>query len=318
MSEIQLLDYGDRSRWLASRTSAIGASEVAALFTDADGRSLSPFTTMHVLWLEKTGQLAPIELDGEWVEWGNLLEEPIAKKYAAITGRTVWQGGPYCVAQHPEIPFLRATPDRWVIEAPDRDGLGLVQIKNTNAFKAADWDDGPPEHVQIQTQSEMCVTGREWNSVAALIGGSAFRHWDVERNQVFIDEIEEQAKWFEDLVKTRRPPPIDGSARTLDALKRLHPNDNGETVRLPEESVAWVDVLEQAKTTAAIADLMETEAKAKLFAAIGPATFGELPDGRTVSLKTSSNPGREAATVAPYTYRTLRLVKAPTKGRKSK
>ena len=310
---LALKDYGDRESWLASRTTAIGASEVAALFTDENGNSLSPFTTSYVLWLEKTGQAEPAELTAEWVDLGNKLEPVIAEIYAERTGRKLWQGGPFCVASHPIDPRLRATPDRWVLEAPDRSGSGLVQIKNANAFKGADWEEGPPQHVEIQTQAEMAVTGCDWDSAAALIGGFSFRYFDIERNEDFIAELLEQVRWFWDLCDSMTAPPIDGSSKTLDAIKRLNPLDNGQTVRLPEEAVEWFNALEAAKASAKAAEQNENAAKAKLLAAIGAATYGALPDGRTLSLKTASN-GGGTRTVAPYTYRTLRLEKKPTKG----
>lgn len=316
MSEIALTDYGTREAWLASRAAAIGASEVAGLFSDAEGKSLSPYTTAYVLWLERTGQLAPKELDAEYVEMGNRLEPVIAEIYAERTGRKIWQGGPFCVAVHDTIPRLRATPDRWVVEAPDRPGAGLVQIKNANAFIVKDWEDGPPQHIEIQVQAEMCVTGRDWDSVATLFGGNTFRSFDVERNPEFIAELEEQVRWFWGMVEGRTAPAIDGSAHTLAAIKRLHPCDTGETVRLPEEAVEWFDALEAAKSAAKAADAAETAAKARLLAAIGGATFGQLPDGRTLSLKTTTNAGY-AKTVEAYSYRTLRLVKAPTKGKRA-
>jgi putative phage-type endonuclease len=316
MEDIPLKDYESREAWLASRVGGIGASEAAALFTDADGRSLSPYQTAFGLYLEKRGELAPVELDGEWIAWGNILEEPIARRYSDETGRQVWRApSPYAVAEHPGAPLF-ATPDRWVIEAPDRDGAGLLQIKNAGAYKAHDWRDGVPQHIEIQVQAEMAVTGRDWDSVAVLIGGNTYKHFDVERNPDFIAELEELARAFWDRVQRGEPPEIDSSERTLDAIKRLHPLDNGATARLPEEALEWVQQLETAKLHMKVAEEMKTEAESKLRDAIGSNTFGELADGRIVSLKTTSKKGgiRE---VAPCTYRTLRLESKPLKGKRS-
>jgi putative phage-type endonuclease len=314
-TQIELKDYGTRDNWLASRTTALGASEVAALFTGADGQCISPFTTPFLLWLEKTGQQDPAELTAEYVEIGNLVEPVVAELYQRRTGRKVWQGGPFCVAEHPSLSFLRATPDRWVIDAPDRSSPGLLQIKNANAFKVKDWDEGVPDYIEIQVQAEMAVTGREWDSVAVLIGGSSFRSFDVERNPDFIAELIEQARQFWSLVETRTRPDLDASPRTLEAIKRLHPADNGESVRLPEEAISWFETLEETKAGLKQYDAAKILCETKIRDAIGPATFGELPDGRRLSLKTSSNPGYSRV-VEPYTYRTLRLEKAPTKGKK--
>lgn len=311
-ASIELKDYGTRENWLASRTSAIGASEVAALFNGTDGNCLSPFTTPLILWLEKTGQQDPVELTAEYVEIGTLIEPVVAELYQRRTGRTVWQGGPFCVAEHATLPFLRATPDRWVIEAPDRKEPGLLQIKNANAFKAHDWEIGVPDYIQIQVQAEMAVTGRSWNSVGVLIGGSSFKSFDVERNDDFVAEMIEQARHFWSLVETRTMPDLDASPRTLEAIKRLHPKDNGETVRLPEEAVQWFNTLELAKDDVKVAETVKTWAETKLRAAVGANTYGELPDGRKLSFKTTENKGYTQE-VAGYTYRTIRLERAPSK-----
>lgn len=303
-----LTDYKNREAWLAARGEFIGASEVAALF----GLLPKSWGSMYSIWCEKTGISPPVEFTGEWLEWGQLLEEPIARKYEMVTGRTLWNGGgPYCVAQHPTLPMLRCTPDRFVISAPDKSSEhpGVLQIKNAAWFKEDDWDEGPPPYIQIQVQSEMACTGAEWASTAVLIGGNKFRYVDVERNPNVIGEIEEQVAYFwRTYVETRIAPDIDGSEATESILKRLHPKDDGSTVVLDDEAIALVDqwrsaaaeMLESGKASAAV----KKEAENRLRAAIGSATFGKLPDGRTLSLKTTT---RSAYSVEENTYRQLRL-----------
>lgn len=308
--DIALLDYGDRASWLAARSTGIGASESAALF------GLSPWQTPLSLWALKTGKVEEPEIAGDWIRWGNLLEEPISQRYTEVTGRTVWRGAQYAVAVHPTIPIMRATPDRWVLESPDRDTRGLLQIKNTNAFKGHDWDEGPPDFIQVQVQHEMAVTGLAWASVAVLIGGCEFRHFDVERNPAFIEELEQQCRMFWRYVERDEQPPADPpNARTLEALKRLHPCDTGEIVTLPVEATDWWDALQRAKAQIKDGERAKDAAEVALRAAIGSATFGALPDGRVLSLKTTSNPGYTNV-IEPYAYRTLRLVTEPkTKGK---
>lgn len=304
-----LVDYGNREDWLMARNQGVGASESAALF------GISPWETPYSLWAKKTGRVEEDGPSGEWIRWGSLLEGPIASRYQELTGRIVEQAGQYAVAQHPTISCMRATPDRFVTLAPDRTPDGLLQIKNTNAFNGHDWDDGPPDFIQVQVQHEMACTGRSWASVAVLIGGAEFRHFDVERNDSFITELEAQCQWFWEFVQSDQPPPIDGSDRTLEVLKKLHPLDNGQEVTLPPDAIKWWAQLEAAKVEIKAATSSKTEAEAFIKAAIGSATFGLLPDGRRLSLKTSSNPGHNTPT-APYTYRTLRIESATPAAKK--
>jgi putative phage-type endonuclease len=317
---LALTDYGRRDVWLAARAKGIGASDAAKLFTDDDGCSLSPHGTSYTLWLEKTGQITPDVVDSEHTEMGHRLEPVIADIYADRTGRKVVHAGPFCVAVHRRLPFMRATPDRYVPEAHDRMGRGLCQIKNAGWYKAHDWSEGVPLAIQIQVQAEMACTGFDWDSVAVLLGGWEFRTFDVERDLDFIAVLEDRAAWFWDLVERFKAgdmeaaPPVDGSAKTTEALKRLHPKDDGSIVRLPEESLAWLQAMQDAKADAEMAETAARWAENKLRAAIGAATWGELPNGRRLSLKTTDVKGGTKET-EPYSYRTLRLEKADTKGK---
>jgi putative phage-type endonuclease len=309
----QLTDYGTREAWLASRKEAIGASEVAALF----GLMPKAWGSQYTLWANKVGLgPPPEELTGEWLEWGQILEEPIAQRYQTVTHRKLWKGGgPFCVAQHSTLPYLRCTPDRFVVEAPDREGVGVLQVKNASWFKDSDWDEGTPDYVRVQLQTEMCVTGAAWGSAAVLVGGNKFRYVDVEREPELIAEIEAQVQHFwQSYVVTGAAPDIDASEATTAFLKRLHPKDNGETVQLDGDALAIVFEWEKAKAAlAASAQAMKVHETAKDLALnrlrdlIGDATFGALPDGRLLSLRTTENSGH---TTAPYSYRTLKIEKS--------
>lgn len=310
-AEISLLDYQTRDAWLAARSKSIGASEVAALF------GLSPHSNMITLWAEKTGRLpSTVDPQSKLIKWGSRLEPAIAAGYEEDSGRTLWRASAFSVAQNPRLPCMTATPDYFILVAPDRDGRGLVEVKNVNAWMMRTWVDGlPPPHIQIQVQAQMACTDRDYVTALPLFGGNDDRPVDIERNQPFIDEMEEQARAFWWYVENDKQPPADLTERSLDTLERLHPSDNGQTIVLPAEAEEWWEQLARAKADKKAAEEAETAAKVRLKEAIGAATFGALPDGRRLSLKTTPNPGG-IHEVAPYTYRTLRLVAEPKKGKK--
>jgi putative phage-type endonuclease len=302
--EINLTSFPDRPSWLAARLGGVGASESAALF------GLSPWHSRFSLWAEKTGLAPPVELDEEWLEWGLLLEEPIAQRYARRTERRIWKAGEYAIAQHPRLPFMRATPDRWVIEAPDRDTRGVLQIKNSGAFKAGDWYGGVPDFIQAQVQHELAVTGFTWGSVAVLIGGTEFRYFDLERNEDYIAELEHACTDFWGTVERREQPPVDRTKATEAALKRLHPLDDGSAVHLGAEIAELYDELRIAKGFLKEMEWAERGLQNEIRAAMGESTFGLLPDGRLLSLKHQ--------TISPHTvqhtgatFRVLREEKTP-------
>jgi putative phage-type endonuclease len=302
MSEVNLIKYETRNEWLAARTLSIGASESAALFDLSPDSRESEFS----LWAKKTGLAEPEQIDAEWLEWGQLLEAPIAERYAKRTGCKLWTPPtPWCVAVHPRLPFMTATVDRWIIEAPGREDRGDLEIKNVGAFNS-DWRDEVPLYIQAQVQHQLAVTGFKWGVVAALIGGNKMETIEIERNPEFIAELEAKAIEFWDKVQRKEAPPVDGKAATARTLKLLHPSDNGATIALDSDVASWVDKLAKAKEDEKAAEAAKKEAENHIKATLGPNTFGTLPDGRIVSLKTQARAGY---TVDPCEFRTLRVSK---------
>ena len=61
-----------RKEWLNWRTSGIGGSDVSIIF------GLNKFRSVYQLWLEKTGQVIPVEEEYDYTHFGTILE-PIGK-----------------------------------------------------------------------------------------------------------------------------------------------------------------------------------------------------------------------------------------------
>ena len=308
MEDVQLIKYDTREAWLAARTVSIGASESAALFDLAPDSRESPYS----LWAKKSGLIEPEQIDEEWLEWGQILEQPIADRYAKRTGDVLWTPPtPWCVAVHPRLPFLTATIDRWIVN-PGKE-RGDLEIKNVGAFNQ-DWrEDGAiavPLHVQAQVQHQLAVTGFSYAVVAALVGGNKLETFELERNPEFIDELEAKASEFWGKVQRKEPPPVDGKAATSKALKRLHPDDDGSTVVLDDRAAELAIVWEAAKAHSKEVKAEEEAAKNRLIALVGSATFGDLPDGRKLTYKTTE---RDGYIVEPTKFRTLRIEKPKTK-----
>jgi putative phage-type endonuclease len=284
-------------KWLADRLTGIGASETAAIL------GVDPYRSAFQVWAEKTGATEPDDLSAnEAVEFGVRLEPVVCQAFADRTVRRVDPWPQYTSVVHPTIPWMRATPD--AVQETER-GVGLVQIKTTSAWNASDWDGGPPLHYQVQIQHELCVVGMTWGSLVVLIGGQKLRYYDVERDQRFIDAMVAKLRQFWSCVETKTPPEIDGSIATAKILDRLHPDDNGETVVLPDESLAWAEKLAAAKARVKAAEAEEQDAQNHLRAAIGDATYGVLPDGRQYSLKTQE---RAECVVRATRFRVLQLL----------
>ncbi len=111
---------------------------------------------------------------------------------------------------------------------------------------------------------------------------------------------------FWECVQTRTPPEIDGSVLTSKVLSRLHPKDNGETVFFDPEAEQWDADLRSIKERIAALEEIKTLNENRIKAAIGAATFGQLPSGERYSFKTQQRAGY---TVQATESRTLRRLK---------
>ena len=297
------------------RTTSIGASEAAAAI------GVSPWKSRFALWAEKTGQIEPDNLDDvERVQWGNYLQPKIGEVLAEKTGRTVRQNRSNVSRVHPRYPWMSATPDG--LQRVNGGPIGDLEIKTTNEFNADQWKTEPPLHYQVQLVHQMLVTGHAWGTLAVLIGGQKLVWRDFVQEGMDVAGLEDpiivshllakgiyaSESYFWQLVESRTPPPIDGSADTAEALKRLYGVENGQAVELPAEAEEWDRELQQAKEQIKALEGIKREHENLLKGAIGAATYGLLPDGSRYQWKgrERNEPAREARTI---TYRELRRLK---------
>jgi len=269
-----------REQWLAERQNSIGASESPAALGQ------SPYRSPYQLWAEKTGLIEPADLSNfEPAEWGLRCEPIIADSFSDRTGRRVTMWLQHKSVRHPLFNWISCTPD--AIQVCPMRGEGLLQIKITHEFNAANWKDGPPLYYQIQLQHEMAVMGMEWGTLVVLIGGQRLRYFDCWKNTRFIDTaLLPKLEEFWRCVCTRTPPMVDGSIGTAKVLAALHPDDSGETVALTIEADTWAGQLASAKEARAKAEAAVTEAANHIKAAMGAATYGVAPNGTIFSWKT--------------------------------
>ena len=209
MTALELLDIRDvgREAWLNARKQGIGASDCAAAL------GLNKYKTPYQLWAEKTGIAAPVA-ENEAMRWGNLLEPVIASEFGDRTGLILRKNDKLFVSN--AYPWLMGTPDYFTNES----GVpGGVQIKNTGAYLAHDWEGGIPDAVHCQVEHEMAVTGFTFTYVVALVGGNKLVWHRIERDEAIIHALIGKLEAFWELVKTKTPPPLSsGDSDTMSAL----------------------------------------------------------------------------------------------------
>lgn len=204
----------------------IGGSEAATIL------GVNPYKSKFNLWLEKTGQVPREKVSNQYVEWGNLLEPVIRKKFQAETGFKVMQNN--FVLQHDTHDFMVANLDGEVID-PSFGGRGVLEIKTTSEHNKKDWAEGCPTHYMCQLQHYLAVTGYEYAYIVCLCGGNHFVYYLVERNDFIIDQMIKAEMEFMEQVRLGIPPEIGGSQSESDWLQVAFPNANEEEMTIPPE-----------------------------------------------------------------------------------
>lgn len=257
---------------MADRTLGIGASEIAAVC------GLNPRRSALSVYLTKIGITEePDEEERPWLEWGNRLEEPIAKKYLDEhpDWRVAHQQRHH--ARH-DRPWMLATPD---FEIDRGDGQHLLEVKTTNAHLARLWEDEVPEYYLVQCQWQMSVTGLDRCDLAVLIGGNDYRCFEVAHDADLAARlIEAGDEFWEGHVLARIPPEPDASDSAARALQRLYPRDERPVLAGGHEAERWADALRTAKVTRDAYQAQVDEAENRLKALIGDAAGIEGSWGR--------------------------------------
>jgi putative phage-type endonuclease len=299
----------EREAWLAERRKLIGASDVAAILGEDPSRS--PLS----VWAEKVGRASDDETP--FMRWGRKAEALAAEVYAEETGRpVVIPASPYELHRHPDLPWLAATLDRRTgasaehpapVEIVDpRHAHGPLECKNAGPHKVDEWREDPPTRFVIQLQIQIACTGAEWGTLAALVGWPPAPAWrDFARDNRFLAAALPLLEEFHLRVERRDPPTADGRPATTDAIRRLWQVDDGETIDLGPDALDLVEEWERADHERAQAEGRAQEAENRLKAALASATYGRLPDGTYLTLKTTAVKAHTKA-VAAYSYRRLR------------
>lgn len=273
-------NYTDRASWLADRKNYIGGSEIAAIL------GLSHYRTSYDVYASKVLGAEP-DKDNQRLEAGRYLESGIITWAAERHG---WKAEPndLRVFRSVEYPLAACTPDAWV-------GAHGLEVKTAAAHTARCYPETVPGQVfdvypgtkvevepgswnqyMCQVQWSMAVTGAKLWYLAAAVGYRELRVYAIHRDEEDIEFLLNAGASFWKCVEQMEPPPMNGAP--LAALRRLHPEGNGETVELSsaEETLAGAYLL--AKAEEASAKKAKEWAQARLQAALGDSSRGVAGD----------------------------------------
>lgn len=188
-----------RESFLRERRKGIGGSDVAAIF------GLDPYKTAEDAWLEKTGQVIPIDEPSGDKERGVRLEPVAAELYSERSGIRLSRVGNVLV--HSEYPWMRANID--LLATPDADENFIVEIKCPSlGMYSKIKREGLPYNWTLQGQHYLAVTGlRKVVWVIFCADRWELIDFPVERDELVIDRIIEKEREFWQYVETMSPPP---------------------------------------------------------------------------------------------------------------
>ncbi len=208
----------DDAHWHELRATAIGGSEIGALF------GLSPFTTAYTLWHDKAGKVAAADPGNQKTSWGKLIEPLIAQELAKQLGWTLTPSRVYY--RHPATPGMGCTLDFDVVDHQWGPGIVETKVVFDYADYKRDWsDDRAPPHIELQAQHQMACTGRGWSAIAVWIAQTATLAPALIRRPVpkVIGDIERRVVAFWASIAADQAPDPTGTEAELAILRHLWP-----------------------------------------------------------------------------------------------
>jgi putative phage-type endonuclease len=275
----EIIEIKNEQQWLQERTKDITSTEVSALY------DLSPYKTAFELYHEKKdGQVIRIP-DNPRMKWGRRFEGPIAHGVAEDQG---WDIRKFNVYMRDVEAKIGSSFDFQIDSKSD--GPGIMEIKNVAElqYKRAWLEDEAPEHIEMQIQHQMEVSGYKWTALVAMVGGNnpkiIYRNYDPDVGKSIRAKVE--AFWA--MVAAGTPPPADYS-KDADIISQLYSQvNNGEILDAKGDENIERLVLQYQASGKQIDELenLRKAYKAQLLERIGNAEkviapWGSISAGRT-------------------------------------
>lgn len=207
------------------RASGIGASDIAAVC------GMGKFNDEWGVYAQKNGLVGPIE-ETERMFWGKKLEPVIAEVFGERMNMPIQWFNQRIESKR--YAFMFASPDAFILSLDRTVRQGVLECKTAGLDQAGEWSkddgdqDGVPEYYQAQVQWQLSTCELRLAYVAVLIAGNDFRVYEIHHDPDFEDLLVEEADYFwRTYIMAKREPPISGSDRARDYLRRRHPRDNG-------------------------------------------------------------------------------------------
>lgn len=236
MAEVLNTKDMSHEEWLKARQAGIGGSDAGTIL------GVNKWKSKTQLFFEKVNPELKQQVDNEFIYWGNVLEDVVAKEFETRTGKKVRKNNK--MLRHPEHEFMLANLDRVIVGEK-----ALLECKTTSQYNIDQWkDDEIPASYLCQIQHYMAVTGYEKAYIAVLCGGNQFIWKEVSRDDELIEIIINAEKdfWYNNVLAGVIPE-IDGSDATKDFLNHMYKDIDETEVQLSDDVETLLTALEQVK-----------------------------------------------------------------------
>jgi putative phage-type endonuclease len=236
----EVITTTSEQHWLELRTKDLTSTDVAALF------GLSPYKTAFELFHEKRdGQVVKLK-PNERMKWGNRFESAIAHGVAEDNNWTVQPLKVYM--RDPEL-RLGSSFDFEITSLLH--GRCILEIKNVDGLQYhKKWrDDGAggieaPEHIELQIQHQMLVSGYQHCALVAMVGGNTTKVTFRKFDPAIGEAISKKAAAFWHSIEANEAPSADYS-RDADLIAQIYSQANeGEIFDASDDAELETLVLE--------------------------------------------------------------------------
>lgn len=200
-TDITRIQFDSMEEWLVNRK-GIGGSDASAIL------GLNPYKTNQELWMEKKGQMSPVDIsDKPYVKYGNDAEPLLRALFALDYPEYKVEYYDNNMIINKKYPWAHASLDGELMNPDGR--RGILEIKTTNILQSMQWekwDNRIPDNYYIQVLHYLLVTEYGFVVLKAQLkrvrNGEVrltTKHYHIEREEVLSDikmlKEEEEAFW---------------------------------------------------------------------------------------------------------------------------
>ena len=240
MDNVKIIPVWDKSNeeWLELRKGGIGGSDAGTIC------NVNKYNSPYALWSEKTGIVERTFEGNEATEWGNILERPIAEKYAKDYNVAVVEWPVIIWSERPGQEFMFANLDFLIVKPSEQFPAGVVsqyrnlaippcgierilEVKTAGIASPGNpgaWANNQvPQSYMLQGYHYGVVTNVKAITFCALIGGQGIQVRNMTWDENIAENLIAAESMFWDAVTTLNPPPTDGSEATESAQSKMYP-----------------------------------------------------------------------------------------------